>query len=47
MSTVIREMSEMPCKIYLNGSEKRKKEIEASAWKLPKITPLNKKNIYM
>jgi hypothetical protein len=37
--TVIRKMYEMPCKMYLSGSEKR--ENEASAWNLPKISPAN------
>jgi hypothetical protein len=45
ISTVIKEMSKMPCKKYLSGSEKRTKETEASAWKLPKISPSDK--IYM
>jgi hypothetical protein len=38
-------MSKMLCKKYLSGSEK-KEEIQASAWKLQKISPSNKKYIY-
>jgi hypothetical protein len=33
----IREMSKMPCRKYLSSIEN--KRIEASAWKLPKISP--------
>jgi hypothetical protein len=38
ISTLIREMSKMPCQKYLSGSEKgEKRGIEASSWKLQKI----------
>jgi hypothetical protein len=35
----MRKIPKMPCKKYLRGSEKLKKEIEGSAWKLPKTSP--------
>jgi hypothetical protein len=35
------KIPKIPYKNYLNGSDKRerKKEIDASTWKLPKISP--------
>jgi hypothetical protein len=43
-STVVREIYKIPCKKYLSGSknEKKRKEIEASAWKVLKISSSNK-----
>jgi hypothetical protein len=41
-------MSKMPCKKYLSDSKNKKnKRYEASAWKLLKISPSNKKKIHI